>query len=313
MELEVGSGHVLYVEQSGAADGIPVIYLHGGPGSGTKPDSSRRMFDPSLYRPIIFDQRGSGLSRPHGSLEGNNLESLIGDMERIRLHYGVEKWLVYGGSWGATLALAYAEAHPERVLAMVLRSVFLARGCDLQWHNGSSGARLIFPEAWQELCAAVPAQNADDPVSWIADRVLGDAPMEQRLAAAQAWDAWAGRVVTWRLPQVDDKAEPAEPAAAEDGQRTLGRVGIEMHYGRNSYFLRENQLLQQSGALPEAPIHILHGRCDMTCTVSAAWDLHQALPQSTLQVLPDAGHLSSEPQMQEALLRTLAKLPGELG
>ena len=311
MELEVGSGHVLYVERSGAADGIPVIYLHGGPGSGTKPESNRRMFDPALYRPIIFDQRGSGLSRPHGSLENNDLQSLIGDMERIRQHYGVERWLVYGGSWGSTLALAYAEAHPGRVLAMVLRSVFLARDSDLQWHNGHMGASRVFPEAWQELRAAVPARNADDPVPWIADQVLGDGPPETRLAAARAWDAWTGRVVTWRLPPADDEDEADDEP--EDEQHVLGRVGIEMHYGKNAYFLKENQLLRQAGALPQVPIHILHGRCDMTCTMSAAWDLHQALPQSRLQALPDSGHLSSEPQMQEALLRTLAGLPGELG
>ncbi|MGV0006067.1 MAG: prolyl aminopeptidase [Candidatus Porifericomitaceae bacterium WSBS_2022_MAG_OTU9] len=307
-ELDVGSGHKLYLEQSGADDGIPVLYLHGGPGSGAKPDN-RRLFDPDVYRLVILDQRGSGRSSPHGHLQDNDTAHLIADLELVRRHYGIERWVVYGGSWGSTLALAYAQKHPERVLAMVLRSVFLARACDLRWHNEPNGASLIFPEARQKLSAAAPAEHSHDPISWLATVVLGaDFSVEQKLAAALAWDDWASQVVTWRLPSLE------QPPPLDDGQKkyALRRVGIEMHYFTNHYFLREDELLQEAHRIPNIPIHILHGRCDMTCTVSAAWDLHHSLPQSSLQVLADAGHLSSEPQMQQALLGTLAGLPQEL-
>ncbi|MDD9863217.1 MAG: prolyl aminopeptidase [Gammaproteobacteria bacterium] len=292
--LEVGGGHRVYCEESGAPAGLPAVFLHGGPGSGAKPDH-RRYFCPRRYRLAIFDQRGSGRSLPASRLEYNTTQALVEDMEAVRLHFGIERWLVYGGSWGATLALAYAETHPEHVLGLILRGSFLARRRDVDWVAGG-GAEQFFPDDWQRLLQALPEAERGDPLAALAAAVLEGGP-ERRLQAARAWADWSGRVVTWNLPAGGEGGD-----AEEDTEELLRRARVEMHYARHGYFLREGQILADLPRLPKVPVTLIHGRRDLTCLPSASWELHRALPMSELVFVPEAGHLASEPAMAQALL-----------
>ena len=299
--------HRVYVEECGAVTGIPIVFLHGGPGSSCKA-YHRQFFDPARYRAVLFDQRGCGRSTPHGAIERNDTQALIDDMEAIRTRLGIDRWVVFGGSWGATLGLAYAEAHPERVLALILRASFLARQCDVDWFF-KEGVNRVFPDYWSELQAAFTAEEQQDLVAACYRRMNGADPA-QRLATAKAWAAWTGRVVTYLLPQSDPA--PARELGREEADRLIGEVAIETHYAWHRYFLQPDQLLRDSGRLPKVPITLVHGRRDMTCTLDASWSLHQRRPDARLVIVPEAGHLASEPAMIDALVRATDEMAGIL-
>lgn len=288
--IETGS-HSVYVEQCGNQHGIPVVFLHGGPGSGCN-DNHRRYFNPDRYRIILFDQRGCNRSSPTGAIEHNTTQDLLADMERIRRHLGIDKWLLFGGSWGATLALLYAETHPERVLGLILRGAFLARQCDLDWFV-RDGVNRIFPDHWQELTADFSTAETDDLIAALHRRIFaGDDDIRRQ--AARAWALWAGRVVTWSLTD--------EYLLDEQMDKILNEARIEVHYAHNRYFIDENQILDQIGRVPEVPITLIHGRRDLTCLPESSWLLHRALIRSRLVLLPQAGHLAGEPAMVDALI-----------
>lgn len=286
--LEVSGGHRIYVEQSGNPGGLPVVLLHGGPGSGAAPHH-RRYFCPQKYRVVIFDQRGAGRSQPLGLLAENTTAELIADMEKIRTLLGIERWVLFGGSWGATLALAYALRHPQHVRGMVLRGCFLGRPEDVEWFAGGSLER-FFPEAWAALVRILPQGR---PIDGLIRCILGD---DQALAlqVARAWAHWSGTVVRYSLP--------AGPTGDEEPDEVvLAQARIEMHYAANGYFLGEKGLLEQASELPQVPIIIVHGRRDMTCVPRCSWLLHKAVP-SELVFVHEGGHLASEPAMIDALI-----------
>ncbi len=305
-QLEVGGGHTIHVEQAGSAGGIPVVFLHGGPGSGCKPDH-HQFFDPDRYRVVLIDQRGAGRSRPYGGVENNTTDLLIDDLEAVRQHFGIEAWLLFGGSWGATLALAYAQRCPQRVLAMILRGTFLARLTDVEWFFGQ-GANRLLPRQWQYFLDSVGPL----PASGLADtlhRAIFSADEAEVHRVAAAWEAWSGAVVMFSIDQAGsgtstsgstDSAAATRNCASESA---ISKARIEMHYAHHRYFLAENQLLEEASALPRVPIHIIHGARDLTCPAEAAWRLHRAVPHSTLEILRSAGHLSSETPMVDALVR----------
>lgn len=296
-------GHQLYFEESGKVKGIPVIFLHGGPGSGSK-ENHRRYFDPAKYRIINFDQRGCNRSTPNGYTGTNTTQDLINDIESIRQQLKIEKWLLFGGSWGATLALLYAQAKPERVSGMVLRGTFLARQSDLEWFV-KSGANRIFPDHWQDFIKLIPEHERDDLVTAYHRRLHGDDKEEQK-AAAIAWSIWAGRIVTYLLSSVDpDSYQPG------DIEQTINEVLIETHYAKNAYFIKENQILSEIRKIPDVPISIIHGRQDLTCPLESSWELHQVLPSSKLVIVREGGHLAGEAPMVDALI-TATDLMAEL-
>lgn len=289
--LGVDPVHTLYVEETGNPRGIPAIFLHGGPGSGCK-ESHRRYFNPEKYRVALFDQRGCHRSTPAGETKNNSTQDLLQDIERIRERLGIEQWLVFGGSWGATLGLLYAQAHPSRVLAMVLRGTFLARQRDLDWF-GKQGASMIFPDYWQEFAEIIPEPERGDIISAYHARVHG-ADRKVRESAALAWSKWAGRLVTYLLPGAD--------YVPEDAGKAVRDVLIETHYAKHRYFIDDNRILDNAALLPSVPIRIIHGRRDLTCTLDASWRLHRALPDSELVIVKEGGHLAGEPVMVDALV-----------
>jgi proline iminopeptidase len=290
-ELAAGGGHAVYFEESGNPDGIPVVFLHGGPGSGSN-ENHRRYFDPDRYRIIIFDQRGCNRSTPRGETRDNTTWDLVGDMEAMRAELGIDRWLLFGGSWGAALALLYAQTHPDRVSGMILRGTFLARREDLDWFT-RCGDNRVFPDFWEDFIDLIPENERGDPVEAYYRRVHGD-DREESLRAARAWSRWAGAIVTWMLPEA--------PQQAVDDEQVLNEVRIETHYARHRYFIEENRILDNVDKLPSVPIHIIHGRRDMTCTLSASWQLHRALPDSRLTIVREGGHLAGEPVMTDALV-----------
>lgn len=288
--LETGSMHQVYVEQSGNPVGIPVIFLHGGPCSGTKPDH-RRFFNPDLYCIILLDQRGCGRSLPFGELEGNTTQNLIEDMERVRIRLRIERWLLFGGSWGATLALLYAQQFPRHVLGMVLRGVFLARQADMHWFL-RDGVNRIYPQRWQDMLDAVEAVSGDEVLARLCEAAFGsDSEAAER--AALHWQYWGGQVALG--------AEFALVDAPPDIQ-AVKQVRMELHYARNNYFVAENQVLQNCVLLQDIPTIIIHGQNDLTCPLEAGWCLHQALPKADFRVLPNAGHVAKGEEMIDALV-----------
>lgn len=300
--LDVSGGHTIYVEQCGNPEAIPVVFLHGGPGSGCKADH-RRFFDPRRYRTVLFDQRGSGRSRPWGGVENNTTQELIADLEHIRERYGIEQWALFGGSWGAALALLYAQAHSERVSGLVLRGTFLARQSDVDWFF-RAGANRLLPVQWQRFLEALDLEPDTDFGTYMHEAVFGaDAALAQRVA--RAWEAWSGAVVMYSIDQAGDGVSGPIDAA-------LAKARLEMHYARHRYFLRENQLLEETDRLPEVPITLVHGARDITCTADSAWALHRAVPHSRLEILRTAGHLSSERPMIDALVRAADALADTL-
>lgn len=289
--LDVGHGHTVYVEEGGNPAGIPVVFLHGGPGSGCKP-GHRQFFDPTRYRSFLIDQRGAGRSTPLGEINHNTTQWLIDDLERLRDVAGVEQWVLFGGSWGAALALAYAETHPERVLGIVLRGSFLARERDLAWFVQDGAARLL-PVAWAEYSAAV--RDIGETSAALYGAITGsDRAIAERVA--RAWFKWSTEVVMFPFDQV--VGDPPEPLDV-----LLAKARIELHYAYHRYFLRENQLLEDVHCLPNVPVHLIHGQRDLTCTADASFTLSRAIPGSTLEILRNAGHLSSETPVADALVR----------
>ena len=290
--LDVTPPHSLCVEESGTATGLPVVFLHGGPGSGCEP-YHRQFFDPEKYRIILFDQRGAGRSTPHAELLHNTTQDLIDDIEALRITLGIERWLVFGGSWGSTLALAYAQAHPQQVLGLILRGIFLCRQREIDWFY-QEGASRIFPDIWQKFLEPIPKSERHDLVSAYYQRLTGDDEFT-RMQAAKAWSLWEGRTATLTSSQrVVDHFGSAHTA--------LSLARIECHYFVNHSFLSDNQLLNNTDKLADIPAVIVQGRYDMICPMESAWELHQAWPGSILKIIPDAGHSASEPGIVSELV-----------
>lgn len=306
--LDVGDGHAIHVEQCGRRGALPVVFLHGGPGGGCKPDH-RQFFDPTRYHVVLVDQRGAGRSTPFGGVAANTTQHLIDDLERVREHCGLDGWVLFGGSWGAALALAYAEARPERVLGMVLRGTFLARRRDVEWFYRDGACRFL-PAQWAQFCARTGVDGNTD-ISAYLHAALFDEGEARAQVVAQAWEAWSTAVVMFSIDggSTTLDAPAASPAASPSA---LAKARIEMHYAHNRYFLAENQLLTDIGRLPRVPVTLVHGARDLTCTADAAWAVHQAVPGSRLEILRSAGHLSSERPMIDALIRASDELASRI-
>jgi len=291
--LPVSGGHVLYLEECGRPDGIPVVFLHGGPGAGCEA-YHRQFFDPDVYRIVLFDQRGCGRSQPHAELRDNTTATLLEDIETIRETLGIGKWLVFGGSWGSTLALVYAEQYPDRVSGLILRGIFLCRARDIGWFY-QDGASSLLPDYWQDFVSVIPEAERGNMVAAYYRRLTG-ADEIARMAAAKAWSVWEGRASTL-LPRASVIDHFANPLTA------LSLARIECHYFMNDSFLGDNQILEQAHRLHGIPGVIVHGRYDTVCPLEQAWLLHQAWPQARLEIIPDAGHSATEPGIVDALLR----------
>jgi len=291
--LDVGDGHKLYVEECGRLGGIPAVFLHGGPGAGIEP-YHRRFFDPERYHVVLFDQRGAGRSLPHAGLEANDTARLVADIERIREFLGIERWLVFGGSWGSTLGLAYAEAHPERVTALVLRGIFLCRPHELHWFYQEGASRLC-PDYWEDFVEPVPQLERHDMMSAYHRMLTGDDEL-LRIKAARAWSVWEGRTATMQ-------PNPGVVEHFSDAHVALSLARIECHYFVNQAFLAPDQLLRDAHRLADIPGVIVHGRYDVICPLENAWQLHKAWPQSELRIVPDAGHSAAEPGIRAALVQ----------
>ncbi|MBP8926153.1 MAG: prolyl aminopeptidase [Pseudomonadales bacterium] len=298
--LAVDPPHQLYLEESGNPDGIPVLFVHGGPGAGCQP-RNRCFFDPDSYRIILFDQRGAGHSTPHAELQGNDTPALIRDIETIREFLGIERWVLFGGSWGSTLSLAYAESHPERVVAMILRGIFLCRREDLLWFY-QAGASRIFPDYWQDYVEQIAPDERDDFMTAYHSRLTGSNEIA-RMAAAKAWSLWEARCATLRPNQevVDHFSDP---------HTALSLARIEAHYFFNDAFLEPGQLLRDAARIADIPGYIVHGRYDMICPVDNAFALHAAWPGADLQIIRDAGHSAAEPGITDALIRATMEVAG---
>ncbi|MFL6733615.1 MAG: prolyl aminopeptidase [Sphingomicrobium sp.] len=291
--LDVGDGHQLYWERCGTPGAKPVVFLHGGPGAGISP-AHRRQFDPAKYDILLFDQRGCGQSTPHASLEANTTWHLVEDIERLREMAGVDKWMVFGGSWGSTLSLAYAQTHPDRVTEIVLRGIFLFDQYELDWLY-RDGASSIFPDKWEEFLRPIPDAERDDLVKAYQLRLTGADPHEQ-LVAAKAWSKWEGETVTL-LPN------PGVIEDFTDAHKAIAVARIENHYMVNKGWLKEGQLLRGAEKLRGIPGVIVQGRHDCCTPPKAAWALHKAWPEAQLNIIPDGGHLFSEPGVLDALIR----------
>jgi len=290
--LQTNSSHSVYVEQSGNPQGMPVIFLHGGPCSGTRP-GHRQFFNPEKYHIILMDQRGCGQSTPFGEVESNTTQDLIADMEQIRQQLGIKQWLLFSGSWGSTLALLYAQQHTACVLGIIVRGVFLARQQDLDWF-AKQGAGRIYPEKWAQLQSSIPKSASTDLVKGLYDAVFGEDEITQR-RAAKAWIAWGGQVALMQDYQQDIK--PVHVT-----EKMVLQVQMEMHYAVNNYFISENQVLDGCDLLQQIPTIIIHGVNDMVCPMEAGYSLHKVLPKAEYIVLANAGHIASGDEMIDALV-----------
>lgn len=298
--LPVGDGHRLYVEESGNPEGIPVVVLHGGPGGSTSP-RMRRYFDPRIWHIILFDQRGAGRSEPAACLEANTTAHLLDDMEAIRGALGIERWLVFGGSWGATLALLYAQRWPERTTGLVLRGTFLFRRRDLDWIF-RGGASRFFPDAWQRFIEPIPLSERADPVAAYHRRLcLEDAPESDALAGR--WSGWEAACSTLR-------PNAALRAGYQDNAVAMAR--IECHYSIHDGFIAENQILENMQRISELPGRIVHGRYDMVCPLEQSMRIHEQWPRSELNIIADAGHSALEPGIERALVEAVADMATEV-
>ena len=291
--LDVGDGHEIYFEESGNPEGKPCVFVHGGPGGGSSP-AARQFFDPEHYRIVVFDQRGCGRSRPHASLEANTTWHLVADMELLRSELGIDRWLVFGGSWGSTLGLAYAQTHPKVVTELVLRGIFLLRPKEIDWLY-QHGASEIYPDSWEAYLAPIPAQEQNDLLHAFHRRLTSDDEATQ-LAAARAWSVWEASASF--LIQNSDFMETLDaPHAA------LAMARIECHYFVNDGFLDSpNQLLENIDRIRHIPTVIVQGRYDVVCPPVSAWELHRAWPEADFQLIQNAGHSAFDPANAEALV-----------
>jgi proline iminopeptidase len=291
--LKVSDVHELYYEECGTPSGKPVLMLHGGPGGGVTP-VMRRYHDPRLYRIILFDQRGCGRSIPHACLEENTTWDLVADIERLRAHLAIDRWQMFGGSWGSTLALAYAETHPDRVSELILRGIFTLRRAELEWFY-QEGCSWLFPDAFAEYVAVIPEEERGDMIAAYYRRLTGDDP-ETQVAAARAWSAWEGRTLSL-LPDFDRVRQFSQDHYA------LAFARIECHYFVNGgFFETDDQLIRKAGRLKDIPGVIVHGRYDVVTPVRIAFDLKQAWPEADLRVVPDSGHAMTEPGIVHELI-----------
>jgi proline iminopeptidase len=285
--LRVSNVHEIYYEESGNPQGKPAVFVHGGPGGGTDA-KMRSFFDPKRYRIVLFDQRGCGKSRPHASLEDNTTWHLVEDMERLRDYLGIERWLVFGGSWGTTLALAYAEANPERVSELVLRGIFLLRQWEFEWfYQNPGGAGALYPDLWEHYVEPIPAaERADMIKAYYARLTSTDAAVVRK--AAKAWSIWEGATSFLRL-------NPDYVAKFQDDDYAAAFARIECHYFVNKgFFKTDNQLIEEVDRIRHIPAVIVQGRYDVVCPMKSAWDLHRAWPEADLRIVPDAGHSAFE-------------------
>jgi len=291
--LSVGDGHHVYFEQCGNPSGKPVVFIHGGPGGGAQSDN-RRLFDPQTYRIVLFDQRGCGRSRPHASLEHNTTWHLVNDMETLRSELSLERWQVFGGSWGSTLSLAYAQKYPERVSELVLRGIFLLRRKELEWFY-QDGASAIFPDAWERYLAPIPLNERGDMIAAYYKQLTSE-DNEVRKVAARAWAGWEGRTLSL-LP--DEK----RVSRFEGDDFSIAFARIECHYFINGgFFERDGQLLYNIDQIRHIPAVLVQGRYDVCTPMMSAWDLHRAWPEANLRIVDDAGHAASEPGIVNELV-----------
>lgn len=301
--FRVSDVHELYVEECGNPDGQPVVFLHGGPGAGFSA-FHRRLFDPAHYRIILFDQRGAGQSKPHADLRGNTTWDLVEDIEKLRKHLGVKQWMVFGGSWGSTLALAYAQTHPRSVSHLVLRGIFLCRKEEIEWFY-QNGADKIFPDLWQDYLKPIAENERGDLVAAFYKRLTS--PDENvRLAAAKAWSGWEGGTVHL-IPDEQTKAKFTGDMMA------VALARIECHFFTNGcWFTSDDQLLRNVDAIRHIPAVIIHGRYDVVCPVKNAFDLHRVWPEATLKIVADAGHAVDEPGILRELLAAVEKFKNRM-
>ncbi|MBX3016588.1 MAG: prolyl aminopeptidase [Bdellovibrionaceae bacterium] len=291
--LKVSDLHEIYYEQVGNPKGQPVVFLHGGPGGGTNSDH-RRYFDPARYRVILFDQRGCGRSKPFAELRENTTWDLVKDIEKLRAHLGIEKWLVFGGSWGSTLALTYAIQHADRVQGLLLRGIFLCRPSEIRWFY-QEGASHVFPDIWDEYRDLIPPSERDDFVKAYYQRLTSD-DQGLRLEAARTWSRWemATSYLRINFNAINSMEEP---------EKALPFARIEAHYFiNNAFFPSDNWILENIERIQHIPTAIVQGRYDMVCPARSAWELHRAFPKSKLEIIPDAGHSASEPGIRSALI-----------
>jgi len=291
--IELDHRHRMYYEQCGNPNGKPVVILHGGPGGGCGA-RMRRFHDPKHYRIVLFDQRGAGRSTPHADLVDNTTLHLVADIERLREHLGIEAWQAFGGSWGSTLALAYAQTHPDRVTELVLRGIFMLRRWELQWFY-QEGASRLFPDAWDHYLAPIPPVEHGDLISAYHRRLTSD-DLATRLAAARAWSVWEGATSFLRQ-------DPDFMSGHEEEAFALAFARIESHYFVNGGFLDvDDQLLRDAPLIRHIPGTIVHGRYDVVCPVQNAWDLKKAWPEANLVIAPTSGHSAFEPEIASALV-----------
>lgn len=296
--LQVDDLHTLYIEECGNPSGLPVVFLHGGPGAGCAP-FHRRYFDPDIYRIILFDQRGCGKSTPHACLESNTSWDLVADIETIRQHLDIDKWVVFGGSWGSTLGLLYAQTHPDSVSGLILRGIFLARDKDVQWFYQQGTSRL-FPDHWEKFIKPIPESERGNMVEAYSRQLTGDDEMQQ-LRAAKAWSIWEGMTATL-------ETDKAVVESFSNPHSALSIARIECHYFMNDCWLKPDQLINDIQSIRHIPGYIVHGRYDVICPVEQAWELSKAWPEVKLSIVSDAGHAVVERGITEELLRATREM-----
>ena len=301
--LSVDDNHLLYIEESGNPAGLPVVFLHGGPGAGCEA-SHRCFFNPQLYRIVLFDQRGCGRSKPHAELHHNTTQHLIDDIERIRINLGIEQWVVFGGSWGSTLALAYAQTYPKRCLGLILRGIFLCRERDISWFY-QDGASYLFPDLWQEYQCVIPPEERDDMLNAYYRR-LTDTDLNVQMHAAKAWARWEACT-----SNLNPNAEVIDFFTGDKVALSLAR--IECHYFVNHVFLKDRPLLKHTDKLSDIPGIIIHGRYDVVCPIEQAWLLHQHWPQAEFHIAAEAGHSAFEPDITKLLVQSTDAMASRIG